>query len=141
MRMENLIKCFETAIMEKYRYVGVRIKMSEFEEYEVIINPRANFEKKLDYYKNAYNDNLTLKNAPNKIQIVGFTFGNTCKNISDDLLGCEIVTNGDTIRNMTNDELASFIYESIEETEWDKDGGNNNYEDNWLAWLNEEVSK
>ena len=48
------------------------------------------------------------------------------------------MTNGDRIRKMTNEELASFIYESIEETEWDEDGGNNNYEDNWCEWLNAE---
>ena len=51
----------------------------------------------------------------------------------------EKMTNGDKLRNMTNEELASFIFESIEETEWDEDGGNNNYEDNWIEWLNEEV--
>lgn len=49
------------------------------------------------------------------------------------------MTNGDKIRNMTDEELASFIYETIEETEWDEDGGNNNYEDNWLEWIKEKA--
>lgn len=49
------------------------------------------------------------------------------------------MTNGDRIRSMTNEELATFIFEAIEDTEWDK-YGNNNFEDNWYRWLNEEVS-
>lgn len=47
------------------------------------------------------------------------------------------MTNGDRIRKMTNEELASFIFEAIEAVEWDEDG-NNNYEDNWSEWLDEE---
>ena len=48
------------------------------------------------------------------------------------------MTNGDRIRRMTNEELASFLYTEIEAVEWDEDGSNNNYEDNWLEWLEEE---
>lgn len=50
------------------------------------------------------------------------------------------MTNGDRLRSMTNEELANFIYEIIENTERDGDG-NNNFEDNWCEWLNEEVSR
>ena len=48
------------------------------------------------------------------------------------------MTNGDRIRSMTNEELASFLYTEIEAVERDEDGSNNNYEDNWLEWLEEE---
>lgn len=50
------------------------------------------------------------------------------------------MTNGDRIRSMTNEELATFIFETIEDIEWDEHG-NNNFEDNWYEWLNEEVGK
>ena len=51
------------------------------------------------------------------------------------------MTNGDRIRSMNNEELASFLYNEIESIEWDEDGGNNNYEDNWLEWLNKEYEQ
>lgn len=40
---------------------------------EVIINPRENFASKLEYYANAYNDDLSLKANPN-IKIVNYHF-------------------------------------------------------------------
>lgn len=87
LRIKHLEKCFGKAIMEHRRYVGVKIWMFGFEETEVIINPTDNFHKKLEYYKNAYNEDLTLKNAPDKIKIVGFTYGDDFKEIQKDLLG------------------------------------------------------
>ena len=46
------------------------------------------------------------------------------------------MTNGDRLRSMTNEELASFIFNEIENVEYGKNGANNN-EDSWLEWLNE----
>jgi len=83
--MENLEKCFESAKEQRYPYVGIKIKMKGFEEPEVIINPNANFDKKLDYYKNAYNDDLTLKSF-NGIKIIGFSYGDTYDEIEMDLV-------------------------------------------------------
>jgi hypothetical protein len=40
---------------------------------EIIINPKANFETKLDYYSKAYNEDLTLKSNPS-IKIVYYDF-------------------------------------------------------------------
>ena len=42
-------------------------------EPEIIINPKVNFEAKLNYYKNAYNENLTLKANP-LIKMVRYDF-------------------------------------------------------------------
>lgn len=86
MKMINLEKCFKAAIEKKQRYVGVKIKMDGFKNSEIIINENVNFNKKLDYYKRAYNDNLTLKNAPDKIKIIGFTFGNSFEAIEKQLI-------------------------------------------------------
>lgn len=38
---------------------------------EAIINPKENFEAKFEYYRNAYNEDLTLKANPN-IKIVHY---------------------------------------------------------------------
>lgn len=87
LRIKNLERCFGQAMMQQCKYVGVRIWMFGFEETEVIINPTENFDKKLEYYKNAYNEDLTLKNAPDKIKIVGFTYGDDFEEIQKYLLG------------------------------------------------------
>lgn len=86
MNIDNLEKCFYEASQQDKNYIGVKIEMFGFEEEEIIINPNKNFDKKFDYYKNAYNEDLTLKNAPDKIKIVGFTHGNTLKEIEQDLI-------------------------------------------------------
>jgi len=83
--MINLERCFESAKEQGYPYVGVKIKMEGFEEPEVIINPIANFNKKLEYYKKAYNDELTLKSF-NGIKIIGFTYGDSYDEIEMDLV-------------------------------------------------------
>lgn len=49
-------------------------------------------------------------------------------------------TNGDLIREMDNEELANWIFEKIEDVEWDEDG-NNNYEDDIAEWLDEVVGE
>ncbi|MGL5378970.1 hypothetical protein [Clostridium sp.] len=86
MKLENLKKCFEAAIENGTKYVGVKVWMYGFEECEVIINPTNNFGKKLEYYQIAYNDDLNLKNAPDKIKIVGITYGNSLEEIEQDLI-------------------------------------------------------
>lgn len=82
----NLYNCFAFAETTGAKYVGVKIRMNGFESDEIIINERANFKLKLDYYMAVYNDELELKRAPNKVRIVGFTFGNSFKEIEEDLL-------------------------------------------------------
>lgn len=74
--MAHLIACFQLAKASRSRYVAVRIAMEGYPEEEVIINKYANFDKKLEYYKNAYNDDLTLK-ANNNIRITGFIYAET----------------------------------------------------------------
>lgn len=85
--INNLEKCFYEASQKDKKYVGVKIEMYGFNRSEIIINPNVNFDKKFDYYRHAYNEDLTLRNAPDKIKIVGFTYGNTFEEIEKDLLG------------------------------------------------------
>lgn len=83
--LSNLENCFKVAKKDNFEYVGVKIQMEGFKEPEVIINPIENFDAKLEYYKQAYNDDLTLKSF-NGIKIIGFTYGDDLFDIEEDLL-------------------------------------------------------
>lgn len=52
--------------------LGLFIEMPEFPEPELITNPVANLMKKLEYYKNTYDENLEHKHAKG-IKIIGYT--------------------------------------------------------------------
>lgn len=84
--IKNLENCFKSAKRIGYRYVAVKIDMQGFEKPEIIINSRENFDDKLDYYKNAYDENLILKSF-NGIRIIGFTCADTFEDIEEDLIG------------------------------------------------------
>ena len=86
LKISNLEECFKKAIENNSKYIAVKIKTRNSIGEEIIINPKSNFETKLDYYKNAYDENLVLKSF-NGIQIVGFTYGNSLEDIEKDLIG------------------------------------------------------
>lgn len=71
--MKDLEYCFKRAKEGKFNYVAVLISMEGFPKLETIINPYDNFDAKLEYYKKAYNDDLTLK-AFGGIKIVDFAY-------------------------------------------------------------------
>lgn len=81
--MNHLENNFEMAIQTGAKYVAVLVEMEGFPESEVIINERANFETKLAYYQKTYDGNLQHKYAKG-IAIVGFTYGDSFQDISDD---------------------------------------------------------
>jgi len=83
--LENLEGCFLNAKKRKCLYVGIKIEMQGFEKPEIIINQIENFDTKLEYYKKAYNNDLTLKTF-NGIKIIGFTYANNFEGIEDDLV-------------------------------------------------------
>lgn len=85
LKMKHLINCFEAAKQQKSKYVAVKIYMEGFEKPEIIINSIENFDKKLEYYKNAYDEDLRLKAVPT-IKIVAFTFENDFERIEKDLM-------------------------------------------------------
>ena len=49
---------FRKGMTESYTYFAVKIHMEGFPEDEIIINPLENAEKKLEYYLNAYDEDL-----------------------------------------------------------------------------------
>lgn len=84
LNIESLRNCFETAKKYEYKYIAVKIAMQGFKKPEIIINQFENFDKKLDYYEKAYDNNLILKSF-NGIRIIGFVYGNTFEEIEDKL--------------------------------------------------------
>lgn len=86
--MKNLEECFKGAKKYKSTYIAVCVKHDDSESAELIINPSINFDDKLQYYKNAYTEDLVLKNC-DKIRITGFTYGDTLGDIEYDLFDCE----------------------------------------------------
>lgn len=87
LKIDNLEKCFKEAKKDKVEFVGVLISMDGFERPEIIINGYENFDKKLEYYKCAYNEDLTLKAAPDKVRIIACAFGDTFEEIENLLFG------------------------------------------------------
>ena len=81
--MENLEVCFKGAKDNDANFVAVKIQTEGHPGAEVIINPKENFDVKLEYYKKAYNDDLILK-AFNGIKIIGLTYGDSYEDIEDD---------------------------------------------------------
>lgn len=78
--IDNLEICFNTAIKTNSKYIAVLVKTPNSDKPEMIINANENFNSKLDYYKNAYNKDLTLKTCDG-IKIVGFTYGSSFSEI------------------------------------------------------------
>ena len=70
--IKDLEAIINKAIATKHP-LGLFIEMPDFEEPEMIINPLVNLEKKLDYYKKTYDENLEHKYAKG-IKIIGYTF-------------------------------------------------------------------
>lgn len=83
MTLSGLIRAFESQWARESNWVGIVVMLPNGRE-EVIINNSFNFEDKLEYYKNAYNEDLTLK-ANTDIKIVDYTFGNSFAELEDTL--------------------------------------------------------
>lgn len=59
---------------DNYKYFALKINTKGNDKAEIIINSNENFENKIAYINKAYNENLTLKNAPDIISIEGWVF-------------------------------------------------------------------
>jgi hypothetical protein len=84
-KKERLNYLFNQAIEHNYDYIGVVVEMSGFPSEELIVNSRPNFEKKLEYYNNAYDDDLVLKSF-NGIKIVDFTLACDIGELASDFI-------------------------------------------------------
>jgi len=70
--MEELETFFNT-VPDEATHMEVYVEHPNLPEPEVIMNPISNMCKKIEYYKSAYNDNLTLKTY-DKIRIIAVDY-------------------------------------------------------------------
>lgn len=90
--MNHLENCFNEATAAGAKYIGIAIRLKGTDKKEIIINPAENFDLKLGYYKQAYDENLNLKNVDG-ISILGFTYGDSFEDIENDLLNKDHLNN------------------------------------------------
>lgn len=69
MKKFELVNVFISAIEDNYNYIAVYVQVKNSTMPEIIINGRSNFKSKLEYYINAYDDDLRLKTC-NDIKIL-----------------------------------------------------------------------
>ena len=80
---KNLEQCFEGAIINDALFIGVKISTAGSLAPEIIINPKENFNAKLTYYRDKYDEDLILKSYSG-IRIIGLTFGDCFDDIECD---------------------------------------------------------
>ncbi|MED1906742.1 hypothetical protein P4V38_12445 [Cytobacillus firmus] len=78
--MEHLISCFNDAKEFEATYIAVVLSMEGYDAYEYIINPHPNFDTKLAYYQNTYDNDLKHKFAKG-IRIVDVKYGDYFEDI------------------------------------------------------------
>lgn len=83
--MEDLVKLFHKAKQFGMNYIAIKINMPSLESPEIIINPKNNFDAKMEYYQKAYDENLRLKANP-EIKIIAACAEYKAKNIIDNFL-------------------------------------------------------
>lgn len=70
--LQGLVELFQCESAKAHNYMGVAVQIENAEAPEIIIISKVNFESKVAYYQNAYNENLQLKANP-KICIIGYS--------------------------------------------------------------------
>lgn len=70
---KELINCFIEGLENDCQMVGVIVDIKDYDYSELIVNSRANIKKKIEYYKETYDDNLSHKNADD-ICITNFAY-------------------------------------------------------------------
>ena len=80
--IQNLENCFNEAKANEFKYVGIALTTPA--STEVTIISTADFDSKLEYYKEAYSEDLKL-NSKSEVFIAGFTHGNSFSTIEFDL--------------------------------------------------------
>jgi hypothetical protein len=55
--LKELEKAFQQAKEGKFKFIGVRYSVEGYDESEISITPLKNFDKKLEYYKQKFDEN------------------------------------------------------------------------------------
>ncbi|EJW14103.1 hypothetical protein M5X00_26225 [Paenibacillus alvei] len=82
--MNKFEQAIHTADFNNYRFFGILVEMEGFPKPEVIINEQENFQDKLEYYLQTYDENLHHKFA--KVKIIGYAFANDFDTLQADLI-------------------------------------------------------
>ena len=85
MNKQDLINILTEAHEVGAKYIAIKVDMTAFDYTEIIVNYKGNISAKPDYYKRAYNDDLTLCSFDG-IRITGATYGTSYEKIESDLL-------------------------------------------------------
>jgi hypothetical protein len=76
-----MMNIFSSALQkDNANFIYVQVKMDDFDGKELIINPRENIQKKMEYYDRAYSENLCLKNNTD-IQITAYGWAECIEDI------------------------------------------------------------
>jgi len=89
MTKDKLISVFDKAKKNDIGFIGVSISIDNNPNLEIIINPTANFESKLEYYKKTYDKNLNHLFAKD-IQIIDCVSGDSFGEIEDKIITISI---------------------------------------------------
>lgn len=85
---QTMLNRFHYAKLNHYDYIGVAISKKGMKGLEVIINPHVNIDEKVNYYKEAYDEDLVLKNCKD-IKIVDVSYGQDAAKLVNILLESE----------------------------------------------------
>lgn len=85
---QTMLNRFHYAKLNHYDYIGVAISKKGMKGLEVIINPHVNIDEKVNYYKEAYDEDLVLKNCKD-IKIVNVSYGQDATKLVNILLESE----------------------------------------------------
>lgn len=114
MKRSELIAKFINAQETGAKYIGVSIQSEGSSKPEIIINPKENFDEKLKYYTEAYDDDLILIAAKGKkdIRITGIAMGASFEDIEVQLLE----SNGTGWKQRISDAIDKAFRKMMEET-------------------------
>lgn len=85
---QTMLNRFHYAKLNHYDYIGVAISKKGMKGLEVIINPHVNIDEKVNYYKEAYDEDLVLKNCKD-IKIVNVSYNQDAAKLINILLESE----------------------------------------------------
>ena len=80
---QHLLKCIDIAIRHRQKYVAVLVELPTG-NHEVIVFKRDSYADKINYYDNAYNDELELKYNP-EVKIINFCCADCLEQVEIDL--------------------------------------------------------
>lgn len=115
MKKSELIAGFINAEKTGSKYIGVSIQTEGSSKPEIIINPKENFDEKMKYYTEAYDNDLILIAAKGKkdIRIMGIAMGASFEDIEVQLLLESRVTGW---KQRISDVIDKVFWKMMEET-------------------------